>query len=347
MDEAAAILGNGRTRPAGGTLSGGLEGGVWGLSADIHRKLPTPPADHLIAELAARQHGPVSGRQLVALGLGEGAIAWRVRTGRLHRIHRGVYAVGQPVLPRYGQLMAAVLACGDGAVLSHRSAAELLRLGPTTAFFEVTAPGDRRPPDILVHRAEVPPEHRGTVEGIPVTSPARTLIDLADVLTRRGLERAIDEAEYLRLDHTGLRPIAGRRGAGVLAVVLDRHTAGSTRTRSELEEIFLALCGTHFLTQPETNAQVGGFEVDFVWREPRLLVELDGRAAHHTLRAFEADRARDAELTASGYRVMRFTQRRLEREPAVVADELRRAGVPAGPGRPLRSRAGRRRRPRP
>ena len=280
-------------------------------------------------------------------GLGEGAIAWRVRTGRLHRIHRGVYTVGHPVLPRYGQLMAAVLACRDGAVLSHRSAAELLRLGPTTAFFEVSAPGDRRPRDILVHRAEVPPEHRCIVEGIPVTTPARTLIDLADVLTRRGLERAIDEAEYLRLDLKGLRCIPGRHGAGVLAGVLARHAAGSTRTRSELEERFLALCGSHFLTRPETNAHVSGYEVDFVWRRPRLIVELDGHAAHRTRRAFEADRARDSELTASGYRVMRFTHRRVEGEPAVVADELRRAGAPVAPGRRSRSRAGRRRRPRP
>ena len=243
--------------------------------------------------------------------------------------------------------MAAVLACGEGAVLSHRSATELLRLGPTTAFFEVTAPGDRRPQDILVHRAEVPAEHRANIEGIPVTTPVRTLIDLADVLSRRGLERAVDEAEYLRLDLQGLRPIPGRRGAGVLAGVLARHAAGSTRTRSELEEMFLALCAGHYLTRPEVNAHVSGYEVDFFWRSRRLIVEVDGGAAHHTRRAFEADRARDAELTASGHRVMRFTHRRIEREPAVVADELRRAGAPAAPGPRSRSRAGRPRRPRP
>ncbi len=243
--------------------------------------------------------------------------------------------------------MAAVLACGDGAVLSHRSAAELLRLGPSTAFFEVTAPGDRRPQDILVHRAEIPTRHRGVIEGIPVTSPARTLIDLADVLTRRGLERAMDEAEFLRLDHTGLRPIPGRRGAGVLAEVLASHVPGSTRTRSELEEMFLAICGSHLLTQPETNAQVDGHEVDFVWRESRLVVELDGHAAHGTRVAFERDRSRDTALTAAGYRVMRFTQLRLERDPAAVADEVRRAGAPVEPGRRSRSRAERRRHPRP
>ena len=243
--------------------------------------------------------------------------------------------------------MAAVLACGEDAVLSHRSAAELWALRPRARFLDVTTSAKRKPAGLTTHQGIVPKEHRSTVEGIPVTTPARTLIDLADVLTRRGLERAVDEAEYLRLDLEGLRPIAGRRGAGVLAGVLARHVAGSTRTRSELEEMFLALCAGHLLAQPETNAHVSGYEVDFAWRGPRLVVELDGHAAHGTRRAFEADRARDAELTASGHRVMRFTHRRLEREPAVVADELRRAGAPAAPGRRSRSRAGRPRRPRP
>jgi len=245
--------------------------------------------------------------------------------------------------------MAAVLACGQGAVLSHRSAAELLGIGPRAAFVELTTAGGRgwRPGEILVHRANVPAEHRGVIEGIPVTSPARTLVDLADVLTRRGLQRALDEAEFLRLDHQGLRPIPGRRGAGVLADLLSSHVPGSTRTRSELEEMFLALCRSHLLTQPETNAHVDVHEVDFIWRGPRLVVEVDGGAAHHTRRAFENDRARDAGLTASGYRVMRFTQLRLERDPAAVADELRRAGAPVEPGRWSLSRAERRPRPRP
>jgi very-short-patch-repair endonuclease len=244
--------------------------------------------------------------------------------------------------------MAAVLACGEGAVLSHRSAAELWALRPRARFVEVTAPANRgRKRAILVHRGVLPPDHRTQRDGVPVTTPARTLIDLADVLTRRGLERAIDEAEYLRLDCTGLRPIPGRRGAGALARVLDEHRPGSTRTRSELEELFLLTCKKEGLRRPEVNVCVEAFEVDFFWREERLIVEADGGAAHHTRRAFEADRYRDVELMAAGYRVMRITHARLTREPGTVADQLRRAGVPGARGRRSRSRTARRRRPRP
>lgn len=263
-----------------------------------------------------------------ALGVGRGAIETRVGCGRLHRIHTGVYAVGHTVLTRNGTLMAAVLACGEGAVLSHRSAAELWRIGPRSTFIDATVGKRRRRPGIVVHRAPIRPEERTMLHGIPVTTPARTIVDLADVLTRRGLERRIDEAEYLRLDLTGLEPLPGRRGAGTLARLLAEHSAGSTRTRSDLEETFLKLCETHHLTRPETNEQVDGHEVDFLWRDARLVAEVDGAQAHRTRRAFEADRRRDAELTAAGYRVMRFTHRRLRREPEAVADQLRRAGAP-------------------
>ncbi len=120
-------------------------------------------------------------------------------------------------------------------------------------------------------------------------SPARTLIDLADVAPRRTLERAIDEAEYLRLDCTGLAPRHGRRGSGVLSSVLAVHAAGSTRTRSDLEEMFLALCDSHGLPRPEVNVHIEGYECDFVWREQRLIVETDGGAAHGTRRAKRRD----------------------------------------------------------
>ena len=287
-----------------------------------------PPPDLAISALAGRQHGVVTRAQLAALGAGRCAIERRVASGRLHRVHKGVYAVGHTALPRNGTLIAAVLACGEGALLSHRSAAELWRIGPRAAYIDVTVPGRRRPPGIVVHECALRDGDRTALHGIPVTTPARTIIDLADVLTRRGLERRIDEAEYLRLDLTGLEPLPGRRGAGTLARLLAEHSAGSTRTRSDLEEIFLHLCETHHLTQPRTNERVGGHEVDFVWPGPRLIVEVDGAAAHRTRKGFEEDRARDAELTAAGYRVMRFTHRRLRREPEAVADQLRRAGAP-------------------
>ncbi len=152
---------------------------------------------------------------------------------------------------------------------------------------------------------------------IPVTTPARTLVDLADVLTRRQLERAFDEAEYLRLDCTGLRAIPGRPGYGRLLAVLAEHAAGSTRTRSELEDLFLEACASHGLPWPEVNTLVQGHEVDFLWR-----VEVDGRAAHATRRAFEEDRMRDAELTVSGQRVLRVTRKRLESSPREVAAQI-------------------------
>jgi very-short-patch-repair endonuclease len=255
-----------------------------------------------------------------------------------------VYAVGHTVLTRNGVLTAAVLACGEGAVLSHRSAAELWRIGPRSALIDVTAAVDRRVQGVICHRAAL--EERSTLEGIPVTTPARTIIDLADVLTARGLERAVDEAEYLRLDLSGLEPILGRRGAGALARLLTEWRTES-RTRSELEEVFIALCAEHGLERPEVNVHVEGSERDFLWRGARLVVEVDGAQAHRTRRAFERDRLRDAELTAAGYRVMRFTQRRLEREPGAVAGLLRRAGAPGVRGPRSRSRAARPRRPRP
>ena len=167
------------------------------------------------------------------------------------------------------------------------------------------------------------PARSPALDGIAVTTPARTLVDLADVLTRRQLERAFDEAEYLRLDCTGLRAIPGRPGYGRLLAVLAEHAAGGTRTRSELEDLFLEACASHGLPRPEVNTLVQGHEVDFLWREARLVVEVDGRAAHATRRAFEEDRLRDAELTVSGQRVLRVTQRRLETAPHEVAGQIR------------------------
>ncbi|MBN1530757.1 MAG: DUF559 domain-containing protein [Thermoleophilaceae bacterium] len=285
----------------------------------------------------------VTRAQLAALGVGRGAFEKRVAAGRLHRIHRGVYAVGHKVLTRNGVLIAAVLTCGEGSLLSHRSAAELWRIGPQSAYLEVTAPGRRRRPGIAVHVGRAA---HATREGIPVTTPARTLIDLADVLNRRGLERALDEAEYHRRDLTGLAPLPGRRGAGALAALLAERRA-DTRTRSELEELFLSHCSKHGFAWPEVNVHVEGRERDFLWRRQRLVVEVDGAQAHATREAFERDRGRDAELTAAGYRVMRFTHRRLTREPEEVAGQLRRAGAPGAPGPRSRSRGARPRRPRP
>jgi very-short-patch-repair endonuclease len=175
---------------------------------------------------------------------------------------------------------------------------------------------------VIVHRGALATSELATKQGIPLTQPSGTLIDLADVLTHRKLERALDEAAYLRLDLSALRPRPGRRGAGRLARLLAEHDPGTTRTRFELEERMLALCRRAGLPAPEVNAEVLGYEVDFVWREARLIVETDGWEAHGTRGAFERDRRRDAALVATGWRVVRITWRRLERESAEVAREL-------------------------
>jgi very-short-patch-repair endonuclease len=286
-----------------------------------------PPTDRRVATLAARQHGVITRMQLSDLGLGAGAIAMRARGGRLHRVHRGVYAVGHPLLTRHGRFMAAILACGEGAALSHTSAAVIWRLlKKEEARVHVTVPihnGRERRRGIVVHRAGLEENEVAVLDRIPVTRPGRTLIDLADLVPRRTLERALDESEYLRLDCSGLAPRPGRRGSGLLTRVLSEHHVGATRTRSELEERFLLTCRRHRLPQPDVNSIVEGYEVDFVWRRERLIVETDGHAAHGTRRAFERDRLRDAELAAAGWRVVRVTHERLGREPAAVAGQLR------------------------
>jgi very-short-patch-repair endonuclease len=305
-------------------------------------KSRSDPLDRRLAELARRQHGVVSRAQLLALGLGTSAIGEWVGKGRLHRLHRGVYAVGHLNLTRNAHFMAAVLACGDGAALSHFSAAVLWGMLKGDGEIHVTAPGDRRRPGLRVHRAPLAAAELAKRAGIAVTSPARTLVDLADVAPRRTLERAIDEAEYLRLDCTGLAPRRGRSGCGVLMSVLAQHRPGSTRTRTHLEELFIALCDRHHLTRPEVNVYVEGYECDFVWREQRLIVETDGGAAHGTTRAMHLDPTRDADLMVAGWRVWRLPYEQVLREPDTVAAQLiafgiRPAPLPAAPGVPRRS----------
>jgi hypothetical protein len=294
------------------------------------------PSDGPIADLAQRQHGVVARAQLRALGLGGDAIDWRVRRRRLHRVHRGVYAVGHLNMTRNAHFMAAVLACGEGAALSHFSAAVLWGMLSGDRKIHVTAPADRGRPGLVVHRAALREGDVGRRAGIALTKPARTLIDLADVAPRRTLERAIDEAEFLRLDCTGLTPRHGRSGCGLLMSVLAQHRPGSTRTKTPLEELFIALCDRYHLPRPGVNVYVEGYECDFVWGEQRLIVETDGGAAHGTIRAMQRDPVRDADLMIAGWRVWRLTYERLVREPDVVAEQLMRLGItpawrPAGP----------------
>jgi very-short-patch-repair endonuclease len=290
----------------------------------------TDPLDARLAKLAERQHGVVSRGQLLELGLGKSAIGDWVMRGRLHGVHRGVYAVRYPTLTRNGRFMAAVLACGEGAALSHFSAAVLWgMLNEWGGAIHVTSDARRRRPGLVVHEASLGGGEVLKRAGIPVTAPARTLIDLADLAPRRTLERAIDEAEYLRLDCTGLAPRHGRRGNGTLSSVLAVHRPGSTRTRSELEEMFIRLCDQHGLPRPEVNVHIEGYECDFVWRDQRLIVETDGAAAHSGERRRVRDLERDAELAAAGWRVIRITYERLLREPERIADQVGRALTPS------------------
>jgi len=244
-------------------------------------------------------------------------------------VHQGVYAVGRPTLTLHGRFSAAVLSCGPGAALSHVAAGVLLGVlkerGPR---IDVTVPGSggrRQRGAVIIHRSALPQGDVTTKHGIPVTTPARTFVDLADLLPRRRLERGLDEAAYLRLDLSDLKPRPGRRGSGVLTSVLQSHAPGTTRTRSDLEERMLTLCESFRLPTPEVNTSIEGYEVDFVWGEQKLIVETDGWRAHGTRTAFERDRRRDADLLAAGWRVLRISYERLEREPAWVAERIARA----------------------
>jgi hypothetical protein len=289
-----------------------------------------------IARVAARQHGVLSLLQLKALGLSPSAVRSRVARGRLHRVHRGVYSVGHPLLSVKGRWMAAVLACGPDAVLSHRSAAELWGLRESArANIDVMCPrrAGRSRSEIDAHRADTLQSQDITeLDGIPCTTLARTLLDLSNVVNRRHLERAFDEAEVLRLfNATALDAVLsranGRRRAPVLRAILADHAIGQTVTRGEMEERFLAVCDRAGLPRPEVNVWIGlphggHAQADFLWREHRLIVETDGRAAHGTRRAFEHDRRRDQHLMLAGWRVIRVTWRQLTREPEELTRTL-------------------------
>jgi very-short-patch-repair endonuclease len=285
-------------------------------------RVVTATLDLRLADLASRQYGVVSRRQLLALGFDRGGVERRLEAGRLHRLHRGVYSVGHTIVNGNGRYLAAVLACGPDAVLSHRSAAALWSIRPSAApRVDVTVPhtsGFRSTAAIVVHRSRRSIEAT-TCDGIRVTTPGGTLPDLATALPRRDLEKAAETAEALRLhvlvdpNHPGARRL-GEATAHDLS-----HT-----TRSSLEDEFLELCDRNRIPRPLVNHRIAGFEVDFCWLEERLVVETDGR--HHLTRAAFA---RDALLTALGWRVMRFTRTQVRREEAVVAARVLSARSPS------------------
>ena len=298
----------------------------------VARQHPHPRPDAVVADIAARRHGVVSWRQLVDAGLSPAAIAHRVRNGRLHRLHRGVFAVGHRPTTRQGRWIAAVLAYGDRAALSHLAALSHWDLRPSSAstidVSVATRNGLAAREGIRLHRCGGLGLSEITVhDGIPVTTVERTLLDAAAMLRAAGLARAVERSEVLRLfDLTLVEQTIGRHpyhpGTASLASALELYRDHEP-TRSELEAMLLALCDRHGLPRPLVNRAVEGCEVDFLWPAHRLIVETDGRRTHLTRAAFERDRARDAMLTVAGYRVVRFTHRQILHEPETVARTLR------------------------
>ncbi|MDQ6779258.1 MAG: endonuclease domain-containing protein [Actinomycetota bacterium] len=298
-------------------------------------KRPHPQRELAIADLFARQKTVATLDQLEELGLGRRAVRHRAAIGRLHCLYPAVYSSTPPsLLPPKARWLAAVLACGGDAYLSHRSAAALLGLQSTLrSAIDVTTPDDRgrRLDGIDAHRAAtLTPADVTAVEGIPCTSVARTVLDLAAVAPRRRVERAIDQAEVLEIfDLRAFDDVLARnptlRGAPIVLDLLaeyqreDAHLA--TLTESELEEGFLALCDAAGFPRPEVQQYLtlpsgDVIRADFLWRELRVVVETDGHQGHKTPWARERDARRDLLLTEAGWRPVRLTKRMVFKTPA-------------------------------
>lgn len=283
----------------------------------------------MLSARAASQHGVITRDQLLEAGLGTRTVERRVERKQIHRLHRGVYSFGDPRLSLRGNWLAAVLACGEDALLSHRSAAALWGLiHPGRHSIEVTSAAGRGRPGLVVHEGGIHQVDRCSVDRIPTTSLARTLFDLAEVVDEKRFERAAEEADRLHLLNMHELEEVCARSPGRRALARIRRLIEEARapvaTRTPLEDRVIALCREYDLPMPVTNVDVLEHEVDALWPRERLIVEADSVAFHSHRAAFERDRERDAARQVEGYRVIRLTHRRLEREPQKVADELRR-----------------------
>lgn len=284
--------------------------------------------DAALAVLASRQHGVVSREQLLALGMTRDRIRRRLESRRLTRLHRGVYAVGHWSLTRASRELGAVLACGPEALLSHRAAGSRRGLLRGTAPIEVTILHGCKPrAGIVVHETrQLRPDDRDELDGIPITSVARTIVDLAAVLDHHRLTAVVNEAEVRRcfdlteIERT-IERFPGRRGIRRLRQVLETYAEAPGYSESEAERLLRRLCRRYGLPQPG-RVFLHGCELDFYWPDARLGVEVDSRTFHGTTRAFEEDRRRDRTLAAHGIQVARVTWRDLSRAPARLAGDL-------------------------
>jgi Transcriptional regulator, AbiEi antitoxin len=282
-----------------------------------------------LADLASRQHGVVSIRQLLGpLGYSASGVSRAISGGRLHRLHRGVYAVGHTNLSPQGHYLAAVLACAPGALLSHVSAAWLWGiLRQRSGVIHVTTPTRRHAKAYLrLHHAALIGDDRAIREGIPVTALPRTLLDLASLLSANRLQRIIERSEELQI--LDLRPIdallvraGGHPGAGRLRRALALYRAPPF-TRSGLERRFVELVKEAGLPTPSTGFNIAGHELDVYWKRERFVVELDVYSTHGSREAFERDRVRQEELKLIGIEMIRITGPRLDREPQTVIERV-------------------------
>jgi predicted transcriptional regulator of viral defense system len=292
---------------------------------------------HDLGRLAAAQNGVVTLEQLEGLGLTEDAVMKQVERGRLHRIHQTVYSLTPRVMTQRGMFMAAVLACGPGAVLSHRSAAYLWGLVDSwEPPIDVTAPNRRgRSPDgVAAHRdGSLQPIDKTTRHGVPCTTVARTILDYAGVEPELKVRKAIAQGEILRiLDQAKLRSLLRRsrrrRGVARLRLILDTIHPQTKRSRSELERLFLEMCAKREVPEPEVNIWLPApdgerYQADFLWRDQGLIVEADSRRFHDTDSAFVADRKRRQQLELAGWRVSQCAWEEVEREPRRLALTVR------------------------
>jgi very-short-patch-repair endonuclease len=291
--------------------------------------------DERIFAIAAAQRGRVARRQLVDAGISETTVSRLARSGWLRRQHSGVFAVGPDVPMPLGDETAALLAVRAGAALSHHTAAVILKLrGPESgdALVHVTVPGASVEDldGVRIHRSRVLSRRDLLVrEGLLVTAPARVLLDLAPVISERELERALDQMVIERVGT--LRQVAelltrcGRHaGRGPVQDMLDAYAA-TTFTRSEAEELFLALMRDAGLPQPLVNAKRHGYQIDFYWPREHVAVEVDGFAFHSSRAAFERDRLKDQHLRRAGITIIRVTWRQLQERPAAVIADVAQA----------------------